>query len=57
MADISLGELIFGTTEEQQQRKANSILPGYTGVPPTQFEQFISKAVLKKPLKKPKGRR
>ena len=44
MADISLGELIFGTTEEQQQRKANSILPGYTGVPPTQFEQFISNA-------------
>ena len=38
------GELIFGTTEEQRLRKANSILPGYTGVPPTQFQQFISNA-------------
>ncbi len=38
------GELIFGTTEEQRLRKANNILPSYTGRPRTQFEQFISNA-------------
>jgi hypothetical protein len=45
MADPTLGELIFGTPEEQRLKKANvKPVNGYTGRPPTQFEQFISNA-------------
>ena len=43
MAEPTLGELIFGTPEEQRLKKANvKPVNGYTGRPPTQFEQFIS---------------
>ena len=45
MAEPTLGELIFGTPEEQRLKKANvKPVNGYTGRPPTQFEQFISNA-------------